>query len=56
MRALGRLTIFLSLFIVFTCGCKSQTQGPIPLTTINAPQGGGFAMGWWLELPPKGQR
>ena len=45
MHALGRLSIFFSLSIVFICGCKSQTQGPIPLTTINAPQGGRIRYG-----------
>ena len=40
MRAIGRFSVLLSLFVVCICGCKSQTQGPIPLTMINGPQGG----------------
>jgi hypothetical protein len=45
MRALGRLLVVLSLSIVFCCGCKSQTQAPVQLTTINGPQGGRIRYG-----------
>ena len=45
MRVLGRLSIFLSLSIILICGCKSQSQGPVQLTTVNAPQGGRIRYG-----------
>ncbi len=45
MRWLRRFIVFLSLSIVFSCGCESQTQGPIQLTTISAPQGGKIRYG-----------
>ncbi len=45
MRTLGRLFIFFSLSILLICGCKSQSQGPLQLTSVNAPHGGRIRYG-----------
>ena len=45
MGATRRISVLLSLFIVFISACKAGTPPPIPITTLNAAQGGKITYG-----------
>ncbi|HME57766.1 MAG TPA: hypothetical protein VKF63_05465 [Terracidiphilus sp.] len=45
MSASKRFSAILSLFIVFISACKAGTPPPIPITTLNATQGGKISYG-----------
>jgi hypothetical protein len=45
MLAFRRISVLLSLFIVCISACKAGTPPPIPITTLNAAQGGKISYG-----------